>query len=100
MRVDVSRDISKATLDIIGMAGTSRAVFPASKEGFPDAFLRLGFNYDFQALDAGDTPNELSAAFQQLFTNLRSFSLFGYLMAFIPVFRLIVSSIRGSLLLS
>nr|BED42948.1 cytochrome P450 monooxygenase [Trametes versicolor] len=68
VRVDVSRDISKATLDIIGMAG---------------------FNYDFQALDAGDTPNELSAAFQQLFTNLRSFSLFGYLMAFIPVFRLI-----------
>ncbi|EIW62555.1 cytochrome P450 [Trametes versicolor FP-101664 SS1] len=68
VRVDVSRDISKATLDIIGMAG---------------------FNYDFQALDAGDTSNELSAAFQKLFTNLRTFSLFGYLMAFLPIFKLI-----------
>ncbi|OJT05109.1 Cytochrome P450 72A14 [Trametes pubescens] len=67
VRVNVSKDLGRATLDIIGLAG---------------------FNYDFQALDADDKPNELSLAFQQLFKNLRTFSLFGYLMAWFPILKL------------
>ncbi|EIW62528.1 cytochrome P450 [Trametes versicolor FP-101664 SS1] len=67
-RVNVNRDLSKATLDIIGMAG---------------------FNYDFHTLDGGEKPNELYAAFRQLFANLRPVSLFGYLSAWFPFLKML-----------
>ncbi|KAI9068652.1 cytochrome P450 [Trametes sanguinea] len=46
-RVDVLNDLGKMTLDVIGLAG---------------------FNYHFDALNPDGKPNELNAAFQQIFS--------------------------------
>lgn len=53
--------------------------------------MRTGFNYDFHTLDGGEKPNELNAAFRQLFANLRPVSLFGYLSAWFPFLKVLVS---------
>ncbi|CDO75989.1 hypothetical protein BN946_scf184922.g2 [Trametes cinnabarina] len=47
--LDVSGDLSKMTLDIIGLAG---------------------FGYDFHALDDGDKPNEFGVAFKEFSANV------------------------------
>nr|BED42949.1 cytochrome P450 monooxygenase [Trametes versicolor] len=60
-RVNVNSDLSKLTLDIIGIAG---------------------FGYDFNALNPEGTPNELSMAFRKLFMGTPSISSLG------PVLRL------------
>ncbi|OSD00668.1 cytochrome P450 [Trametes coccinea BRFM310] len=46
-RIDVLKDLGKMTLDVIGLAG---------------------FNYSFDALNPDGKPNELSEAFQQIFS--------------------------------
>lgn len=63
----------------------------APPNSLPDAYLRTGFNYDFHTLDGGEKPNELNAAFRQLFANLRPVSLFGYLSAWFPFLKVLVS---------
>ncbi|KAI0768801.1 cytochrome P450 [Trametes elegans] len=66
--VNVSRDLSRTTLDVIGLAG---------------------FNYDFNALDPSGKPNELSIAFRNLFSNTAAFSLLSFLRAWFPVLNII-----------
>ncbi|KAI0824809.1 cytochrome P450 [Trametes gibbosa] len=68
VRVNVNRDLSKTTLDIIGVAG---------------------FGYDFHALDPEGKPNELNMAFRRLFGVTRPGSLRLYLAAFFPILKLI-----------
>ncbi|KAI0633800.1 cytochrome P450 [Trametes polyzona] len=67
-RVNANRDLSRLTLDIIGLAG---------------------FNYDFRALDPEGKPSELNMAFRQLLSSFRPFSLKAYLAAWIPLLKLI-----------
>lgn len=67
--------LSRATLDIIGLAG---------------------FNYEFNALhpiskDGKREENELSGAFARLFRAAGSHKVLGFLQAWFPVFRMIVS---------
>ncbi|KAH9851382.1 cytochrome P450 [Lenzites betulinus] len=70
VRVNVNRDLSKTTLDIIGVAG---------------------FGYDFRALDPEEKPNELSMAFRQLLGPAPPSSLKLYLSAFFPLLKLLPS---------
>ncbi|KIK80380.1 hypothetical protein PAXRUDRAFT_833550 [Paxillus rubicundulus Ve08.2h10] len=69
-RIDVLPWLSRMTLDVIGLAG---------------------FNYDFNALNATEQPNELNAAFATMFTATQRFSIFPILQARIPLLRLIPS---------
>ncbi|KAI0373446.1 cytochrome P450 [Pilatotrama ljubarskyi] len=61
--VDVMKDFSNLTLDVIGLAG---------------------FNYDFHALNSDDKPTELGVAFRSLFAN-SNVSLLGRLIAAFPI---------------
>ncbi|KAF8839261.1 cytochrome P450 [Paxillus ammoniavirescens] len=69
-RIDVLPWLSRMTLDVIGLAG---------------------FNYDFNALNATEKPNELNEAFSTIFTATQRFSIFPILQARIPPLRLIPS---------
>jgi hypothetical protein len=69
-QVDVSHDLSKATLDIIGLAG---------------------FNYTFNALSRpDDDPDELSEAFDKMFNSVQGISAWGILCYFFPVLERVV----------
>ncbi|CAE6464609.1 unnamed protein product [Rhizoctonia solani] len=65
--IDVLSWLSRATLDIIGVAG---------------------FDYEFSALDGNDE-DELSKAFSKAFESGQHFNTLAILRAFIPIFRLI-----------
>nr|AVZ23853.1 cytochrome P450 [Thanatephorus cucumeris] len=65
--IDVLSWLSRATLDIIGVAG---------------------FDYEFNALDGNDE-DELSKAFNKAFESGQHFNTLAILRAFIPIFRLI-----------
>ena len=65
--IDVLPWLSRATLDIIGVAG---------------------FDYHFNSLDGGDE-DELSAAFNKAFEAGQQFNVLTLLRAFVPIFRLI-----------
>ncbi|KAI0768802.1 cytochrome P450 [Trametes elegans] len=67
-RVNANRDLSRMTLDVIGLAG---------------------FNYDFNALNPQGTANELSVAFRQLFSNASPFSLVAMLRLWFPILQII-----------
>ncbi|CDO75988.1 hypothetical protein BN946_scf184922.g1 [Trametes cinnabarina] len=72
-RVNVNADLSKMTLDVIGLAG---------------------FNYAFHALNAQGRPNELSLAFRTFFANnARGGSILAYLRARYPALRFIRNSV-------
>ncbi|CCO34133.1 hypothetical protein BN14_08225 [Rhizoctonia solani AG-1 IB] len=65
--IDVLSWLSRATLDIIGVAG---------------------FDYEFGALDGNDE-DELSKAFNKAFESGQHFNILAILRAFVPIFRLI-----------
>ncbi|EIW62554.1 cytochrome P450 [Trametes versicolor FP-101664 SS1] len=68
-RVNVNKDLSKLTLDIIGVAG---------------------FGYDFNTLNPEGKPNELSLAFSRLFMSSPSISaLVPFLRTLFPILKLI-----------
>jgi hypothetical protein len=70
-RIDLLSWLTKATLDIIGLAG---------------------FNYRFDCLTSSDeNPNELHAAFSVVIRQGGRFDLWGVLTAYIPPLRLVVS---------
>ncbi|KAI0644488.1 cytochrome P450 [Trametes meyenii] len=70
-QVNVSKDLSRMTLDVIGLAG---------------------FGYDFNALDPSGKPNELSMAFQKLFSNAAPISsVWPFLRTLIPLLKLFPS---------
>ncbi|KAI0328401.1 cytochrome P450 [Cubamyces sp. BRFM 1775] len=73
--VNVHADLSKTTLDIIGLAG---------------------FGYDFHALNLEGKPNELNTAFRQLFANspARQASVLATLATWFPILELIPSKQR------
>ncbi|KAI0360867.1 cytochrome P450 [Trametes cingulata] len=69
--INVNRDLSRLTLDIIGLAG---------------------FGYDFKALDPEGKPNELSIAFRKLFLNSPNIgSVKIFLRSYFPILKLIRS---------
>jgi hypothetical protein len=68
-KVEITSWLSRATLDIIGLAG---------------------FNYSFDALKFGEDSNELGYAFTQLFNNAQIAGLIGILHAYFPLLRWIV----------
>jgi len=67
--VEILSWLSRATLDIIGLAG---------------------FSYSFDALKLGEESNELGYAFAQIFNSAKSASIFSILQSRIPILRLIV----------
>jgi len=67
--IDVLKWLSRTTLDVIGLAG---------------------FNYKFNALNAEETPNELSTAFNSVFDNLSKRSVLAFLQLEIPYLRHLV----------
>ncbi|KAF9236874.1 cytochrome P450 [Melanogaster broomeanus] len=67
-RIDIMPWLSRMTLDVIGLAG---------------------FNYNFDALDANEKPNELNEAFSTALNAVQGFSIFHILQAWIPPLRLI-----------
>jgi hypothetical protein len=76
-RIDLLSWLTKATLDIIGLAG---------------------FNYRFNCLTSSEeNPNELYAAFSTLLKTVRS-DLWGILTAYIPPLRLVVSDFHSKYL--
>lgn len=69
-RMDIMPWLSKMTLDVIGLAG---------------------FNYEFDALNATDKPNELNQAFSVMFSASQQISIIPILKAWIPLLRWIPS---------
>ncbi|KAG2131029.1 cytochrome P450 [Suillus clintonianus] len=69
-RIDIMPWLSKMTLDVIGLAG---------------------FNYEFDALNATDKPNELNQAFSVMFSASQQISIIPMLKAWIPLLRWIPS---------
>ncbi|KAI0364506.1 cytochrome P450 [Pilatotrama ljubarskyi] len=64
VRLNVTRGLSKMTLDVIGLAG---------------------FNYDFGSLNPNDKPNELAKAFEEIFRMPEKVSVLMVLRSFIPM---------------
>jgi hypothetical protein len=74
VRLDVMHDLSKTTLDIIGLAG---------------------FNYKFDALARpDDDPDELSVAFDKMFSAAQDVTLWTILQHFFPILNNVVSTFR------
>jgi hypothetical protein len=103
-RVEVLSWLSKATLDIIGLAGAlpSSASFSCLLNS-PFSCVsstHAGFNYTIDALDApeGAAPNELAEAFEALFASETGFSLARFLQLRFPLLRRIVRPSLPSLL--
>lgn len=69
-RIDIMPWLSKMTLDVIGLAG---------------------FNYEFNALNATDKPNELNQAFSVMFSAGQQMSIIPILKGWIPLLRWIPS---------
>lgn len=67
-RINVLNSTSKATLDVIGLAG---------------------FNYNFDSLNTEGKPNELHKAFETMFRSLTGFSFLPLLKAYLPLLRII-----------
>ncbi|KAH7929280.1 cytochrome P450 [Leucogyrophana mollusca] len=67
-RVNVMPWLSRMTLDVIGLAG---------------------FNYEFNALNVNETPNELSAAFESMVTTNQAADKLALLQEMFPPFRVI-----------
>ncbi|KAL0947682.1 hypothetical protein HGRIS_013770 [Hohenbuehelia grisea] len=67
-RVDVLSWLSRMTLDVIGLAG---------------------FNYEFNALNPDEKPNELNHAFSVMFKATSQFEIFPVLQGFFPILRVI-----------
>ncbi len=68
-QVEMLSWLSRATLDIIGLAG---------------------FSYSFDALKLGEESNELGYAFAQIFNSAKKASVFSILQARIPILQWIV----------
>lgn len=78
------------TLDIIGLAGKHDAAGAIRNTDHG----HVGFNYDFEALNADGKSNELNEAFTTLFSESQTLSVLSVLQSRIPILRLIVST-RG-----
>ena len=90
-RIDVLKDLSKMTLDVIGLAGMIHSSSPecSMADSYP------GFNYNFDSLNTEGKPNELGQAFQEAFNVPDKIPILLILRTFFPIFRLIVSASRS-----
>lgn len=85
VRVDVLTWLSKATLDIIGLAGKlSLSILRAKSDS-----RHTGFNYDFNSL-ASEKQSELGAAFATTFQAGQRMTVLRMLQTWSPAFRFIV----------
>ncbi|KAF7974757.1 hypothetical protein HWV62_11347 [Athelia sp. TMB] len=88
-RVDVLAWLSRATLDVIGLAG---ALCPSSLPDAADLFP--GFGYEFNALTPrapGESGDELAEAFATIFSTARKFRIMTILQVWFPILRRFVS---------
>jgi hypothetical protein len=85
-RVDALSWLSKATLDMIGLAGKFRFY---SVAGSLSRVLIAGFNYNFNSL-ASESQTELAAAFSTVFHAGTSITPIRALQTLFPVFRIVV----------
>jgi hypothetical protein len=89
--VDVMAWLGRATLDVIGLAGTP-ALPPQSlirrytRWAIVTSVPRTGFNYDFGALkqEADQEENELADAFKKMFKSTTQITFLGILASFVP----------------
>lgn len=80
--------LSRATLDIIGLAGETRVSKCHDRQVFYER--ETGFNYNFEALNPSGEVNELNAAFSVLFNPTGISRLLMFLQGIMPLFRIIV----------
>ena len=92
-RIDVLSWLSRATLDIIGLAGQYfLAILPRNRSSL---LSTSGFNYRFNALS--DEQNELSDAFAQMFRAGQKLTIIPFLRGFFPFLRFLVSGLSINL---
>lgn len=87
-RVNAVKWLSRATLDIIGLAGETR--IPKCHDRQTIYRHETGFNYNFEALNPSGEVNELNAAFSVLFNPTGISRLLMFLQGMMPIFRAIV----------
>lgn len=80
--------LNRTTLDVIGLAGKVSPVRGRMMCHSP----WLGFNYDFDSLNANGKPNELNEAFATMFAAGQRLSILPVLQAWFPPLRVIVST--------
>lgn len=85
-RIDILSWLSRATLDIIGLAGAY--IFGVVQQSIFKA-LFAGFNYKFNALS--NEKNELNTAFAQMFKAGQRITLVPVLRGLFPLLRFLVS---------
>lgn len=85
VRIDALSWLSRATLDIIGLAGT----FPNTPLTIVSIFT--GFNYAFDALNPTGKLNELNEAFSTVFRTSEKGEVIDFIQARFPHFRRLVS---------
>ncbi|KAF9234847.1 cytochrome P450 [Melanogaster broomeanus] len=78
-RIDIMPWLSRMTFDVIGLAG---------------------FNYNFDALNANEKPNELNEALLTIISGNLDFSILSFLQAWIPPLRLIPTDRAHKILVS
>ncbi|KAF7359134.1 hypothetical protein MSAN_01255000 [Mycena sanguinolenta] len=86
-RVDALTWLSKATLDIIGLAGKSTPYPPTESDS---SFA--GFNYNFNSL-ASEEQTELGAAFATTFQAGQTINTFRLLQVWFPLFRIVRTNV-------
>lgn len=100
VRIDILSWLSRTTLDIIGLAGND---FDCRDYKFePRGLLYAsGFNYEFNALNVNEKPNELNEAFSTIFNMESGITLIAVLQELLPVLRKLVrntAKIGGTML--
>ena len=90
-RLDVMSWLNRTTLDIIGLAGKMSPV--SGRMGCHSSWL--GFNYNFDALNANKKPNELNEAFATMFSTGQRPTILHILQAQFPLLRILVSTMSN-----
>ena len=85
VRIDIMPWLSRMTLDSIGLAGKLKHLFPDLWLGGCHRPL-LGFNYDFDALNVNEKPNELNEAFSTMVAAGQRPSVLPILQSAVPAF--------------
>lgn len=89
-RLDALSWLSKATLDIIGLAGAFDLSYRLTSCFSHLNSSSAGFNYDFDALNPQSEQNELNKAFSVIFNTTTTPRVLALLQGFFPPARLIV----------
>ncbi len=90
VKLDVLAWLGRATLDVIGLAGTNKANFQTGL--LMDVRCSLGFGYSFDSL-TGES-NALAEAFAAIFATASTFRYMIILATWFPILRRFVSLFR------